>query len=168
MRKPKITRERDGREIRKAMSLGMELRKREKEWAVLVKAQSDLNKEMTESDRRYRKAKYDFKANINLDEMFHDIEGLIRAIYGHTIEEIRGNTRPRTLVDCRRALSHVMIHVFGLNLQKYGRHVNRDHSTIIHHLKTHEGIMESDTVYRRNFGKLMAGIAAMSIDLETC
>ena len=166
-RHKKIKRERDGREIRRLFQLSNDMRREEIEWTKLVNQFAKLKARMDESNRRYRKAKHDFKTNVSVLDVIGDISDLMFGIYGYTLEEVRKQDRERGLVDCRRTLSVILYRMFRFPLISIGKAVNRDHSSVIHHLETHEGIMDSDADYKDKFQRFIAGIEAMAVEPTT-
>ena len=56
---------------------------------------------------------------------------------GYTIDEITGESRRKDVIQWRAAVC-VSLRAFGYTTEKIGKHLNRDHSSIVHHTQKHE------------------------------
>jgi len=61
------------------------------------------------------------------------------------------NNRKRECVDARMIYSYVLRHTLGASLTSIGMSINKDHTTIIHYLKTMEGLLEVDREVARKY-----------------
>lgn len=68
--------------------------------------------------------------------------------------DILASNRLRNNVDGRIAFSKFMRMNSGLSLQKIGRLINKDHSTVIHHIDSHKQLMKYNKEYRERYQKI--------------
>lgn len=68
--------------------------------------------------------------------------------------DIMASNRKQNNVDGRIAFSQFMRINSDLSLQKIGNEINKDHSTIIHHLKTHIQLMRFNKEYREKYKQI--------------
>lgn len=61
------------------------------------------------------------------------------------------NNRKRECVDARMIYSYVLRHTLGASLTSIGMSINKDHTTIIHYLKTMESLLEVDREVARKY-----------------
>ena len=61
---------------------------------------------------------------------------------GTTIAEVQSKGRQRNLVYNRCLIANYLYsHCYDLTLQKIGKLINRDHTSIIHYLKSHKNLL---------------------------
>lgn len=68
-------------------------------------------------------------------------------------EELLSKSKSRSLVDARFIISHLLYNKatgYYISLENIGAFLNRDHSTILHHINEAEKLIEVDPVFRGN------------------
>lgn len=76
---------------------------------------------------------------------------------GVSVDQIQSKKRDLYLVDARRMLSGILFYdsAYRLTKREIGRFMgNRDHATIIHHLKTLKTICETEPNFRERYYQL--------------
>ena len=77
-----------------------------------------------------------------------------------TIEEVTNTniitayTRHKYYADLRRIYGHLAKDLTCLSLSEIGRHIKRDHATIIHYIKTTNDLLEYDKDFKRLYHKI--------------
>lgn len=61
---------------------------------------------------------------------------------------IRARNRTPQFVDCRRIVA-AHLHERGFSLNQIGIELNRHHTTVLHLLRSHKQLLESDDAYRK-------------------
>lgn len=64
--------------------------------------------------------------------------------------EIDDPTRKRRIVDARRAYSKILKDA-GFSYQHIGYTLNKDHATIIHYVKSVDGLLKYDSIFEKKF-----------------
>lgn len=64
--------------------------------------------------------------------------------------DIEDPTRKRRIVDARRAYSKILKDA-GFSYQHIGHTLNKDHATIIHYVKSVDGLLKYDSVFEKKF-----------------
>jgi hypothetical protein len=64
--------------------------------------------------------------------------------------DIEDSTRKRRVVDARRAYAKILKDA-GFSYQHIGHTLNKDHSTIIHYVKSVDGLLKYDSVFEKKF-----------------
>lgn len=78
-----------------------------------------------------------------------EILKIISRNYKTTVEDIISKSRKGPLVEARHLYCAIMKHEFGYTLKEIGEINNgRDHTTIIHSLKTHKNRLETEEDYK--------------------
>lgn len=54
----------------------------------------------------------------------------------------------------------------GLSTPKIGKIVNRDHSSVLHHIKQADYFMQRDTEYKKNVNKLYLRLAELQVETD--
>jgi hypothetical protein len=75
------------------------------------------------------------------------LKTIINEIFFVNIDD---SSRKRSIVDARRAYSKILRDV-GFSYEYIGESVGRDHSTIIHYVKSIENLLEYDSIFERKF-----------------
>jgi chromosomal replication initiation ATPase DnaA len=85
-------------------------------------------------------------------------EHIMRAlthVLGVSESDIRSKRRYRVLVDARHMYCALMRRVSLLSLADIGRTLSRDHSTVIHALKSHANKVGSDAAYATAYAEVI-------------
>lgn len=64
--------------------------------------------------------------------------------------DIEDSTRKRRVVDARRAYAKILKDV-GFSYHHIGDSLNKDHATIIHYVKSVDGLLKYDSVFEKKF-----------------
>lgn len=80
----------------------------------------------------------------------NDVEKIIAEKFGYTLDEIRGKGRVSELVACRQVLMYFLRTKSGMKLAEIGKRFNRDHTTVIHSLRTVNGLLETDEQFNNH------------------
>lgn len=75
------------------------------------------------------------------------LKTIINEIFFVNIDD---SSRKRSIVDARRAYSKILRDV-GFSYEYIGESIGRDHSTIIHYVKSIENLLEYDSIFERKF-----------------
>lgn len=70
------------------------------------------------------------------------------------IDEILSRSRKTEAVNARRVYAVILYLYLNYNLSEAGRRLGRDHTTIIHSLRTHDALLESDPRYLRMYSNV--------------
>ena len=71
------------------------------------------------------------------------------------IEEVKGRTRKREIIEVRFATSYFIMQILNLSLKSIGRFLGeRDHSSIIHANKAYESDAETNLIYYKRHESL--------------
>lgn len=68
--------------------------------------------------------------------------------------KIDTSTRRREIVDLRRVFSIICVEYYLLTHQKTGELMNKDHSSVTHHIKTGNALLKFDSVFRKLFSEI--------------
>lgn len=79
----------------------------------------------------------------------------INAILG--VDILNGH-RNRELVDARTIFYYVMRNDFNKGLSAIGRHVRKNHATVLHSLKNFEILIKSDKKFKEDYQKVMSAL----------
>ena len=82
------------------------------------------------------------------------MDNIVRAVagvHGLTMDEMRSDKRDRHLIDARRQAVVIIKDLLGYASTYIGRYFNRNHATILHHIKVNKSIVEYDYIYRDKF-----------------
>lgn len=83
-------------------------------------------------------------------------EGIVETVEMYTGQSIRTITRKREVVEARQITMYVLKQRTNLSLAAIGTVCgNKDHSTVLHALKTVENLLETDRQYKANYAKLL-------------
>ena len=75
----------------------------------------------------------------------------VAGVHGLSIDEMHGTKRDRHLVDARRQAAVIIKDLLGYASTYIGRYFNKNHATILHHLKANKQIIDYDYIYRDKF-----------------
>jgi chromosomal replication initiator protein len=79
--------------------------------------------------------------------------------YGLTKEQIISRSRKRECVESRHLIAYILKRKTRLSLAKIGEMVGgKDHTTIIHSVKTFENIFDTDSVFRERCENVFAKV----------
>lgn len=84
---------------------------------------------------------------LKMDKIVQAVAG----VHGLTIDEMHGTKRDRHLVDARRQAAVIIKDLLGYASTYIGRYFNKNHATILHHLKANKQIIDYDYIYRDKF-----------------
>ena len=89
------------------------------------------------------------------------LEG-VALFYGYSIPEIKSSSRKREYVVCRQNFCHIAkAFIPHITLKGIGRILNnRDHSTVIHSIKTAGDSIEYDKKYKKEYDELLRFVTA--------
>lgn len=79
----------------------------------------------------------------------------LQSVTGVHIKDILSRSRKTEYVDARKMYMVILNIYLYVDLVETGRKVGRDHTTVIHAVKTHDSFMESEPAYRTKFGRLL-------------
>jgi len=89
-------------------------------------------------------------------EELKELYRIVEERMGISEEQIKSNIKPTEIVDARRVVAIVLSKNTGMNLEKIGHAIGRDHSTVCHYKKTTDGLIETDKRFRINFNHVNA------------
>lgn len=87
--------------------------------------------------------KIDFKKGVDLDYLFRKITELT----GVSENEIKGKSRKQNVVEARKMFGYSARLLTNETMQKIGRYIGKDHSTISFYFKNVKEMKEVDKVY---------------------
>lgn len=79
---------------------------------------------------------------------YEDVQRIVEMV---TRTKLNGTNRKRECVDARMIYAYVLRHTLGASLTSIGGSINKDHTTIIHYLKTMENLLEVDREVARKY-----------------
>jgi hypothetical protein len=87
---------------------------------------------------------------------FELLANAVKEVTGTSKEELISKKRPRPIVELRMICSSILSERHSSeSLKVRGSYLNIDHSTVLHHLKTHENLLrEKDGNYKRKYEKI--------------
>lgn len=88
---------------------------------------------------------------IQAEVLFQEIEKFT----GITKEELQSKTRLREVVDARIMYSYIMKSKTVLTLSKIAKIINRDHSSVIHHIKQFKNLQKTDKNFNMTYLKIL-------------
>ena len=78
--------------------------------------------------------------------------------------QILGRSRYRETVDARKMYMVILFFYLNYNLPKAGIRTGRDHSTVIHAIKSHENLMLTNAHYMKVFSKILSDLGEILPD----
>lgn len=69
-------------------------------------------------------------------------------IWGVQREDVMGRSRVQPLTFVRAMIAHTMRDSFGLSLMHIGKHLNRNHTSIVHYLKLYDAEYKYNKQFR--------------------
>tara|TARA_R110002110_G_scaffold194259_4_gene403048 strand:- start:368 stop:829 length:462 start_codon:yes stop_codon:yes gene_type:complete len=88
----------------------------------------------------------------------------IEAITGHNKTQLRSKLRERTLVEARQIFCALMYEHTEQGLANIGSLVNRDHTTVIHSIKTVKNLTEIDSKFKTKYNAI-EGLSTSNISI---
>jgi hypothetical protein len=88
----------------------------------------------------------------------------IEAITGHNKTQLRSKLRERTLVEARQIFCTLMYKHTEQGLANIGSLVNRDHTTVIHSIKTVKNLTEIDSKFKTKYNAI-EGLSTSNISI---
>lgn len=79
---------------------------------------------------------------------YEDVQKIVEMV---TRTKLKGTNRKRECVDARMIYAYVLRNTLGASLTSIGGSINKDHTTIIHYLKTMENLLEVDREVARKY-----------------
>tara|TARA_R100000995_G_scaffold80885_1_gene53156 strand:- start:3552 stop:4022 length:471 start_codon:yes stop_codon:yes gene_type:complete len=76
---------------------------------------------------------------------------LVSDICDIKISTLKSKVRHRNVVDARRIYSVIARKYFAFTLGEIAAVIRRDHASVLHHLKTHEALLNFDDIYTHFF-----------------
>lgn len=84
------------------------------------------------------------------------MEELFKIVIKKTqIDPRKTHYKTTEVVDCRSAISNVLRRCYRVRLTEIGKLLNLDHTTIIHHIRNHEGRYICRDEYRELYDELV-------------
>ena len=124
--------------------------------------QKQLNKDISLNPGvQKERIKYDIPVPTS-DEML-----VLMQIEKHThisMYQILGRSRYRETVDARKMYMVILFFYLNYNLPKAGIRTGRDHSTVIHAIKSHENLMLTNPHYMKVFSKILSDLGEILPD----
>jgi chromosomal replication initiation ATPase DnaA len=117
---------------------------------------------------RRRDLPHDFKVRMRKRACRYRQDYIIEAINlvtGHTIEEMAGKYRGRTLVQARQMYCHFMRTLLGWSLNDIGDTICRDHTTVIHSVETFSDLYQTDENFKQDADRILQEIEWMTEDI---
>lgn len=84
-------------------------------------------------------------------EIIHILKRDLERVFGEKITKPGRNTRE---VNSKVAFSYICKNILKLTLEEIGTYMNRDHSTIRHHIKNFDDFYNFDNNFKKKFNKL--------------
>lgn len=88
------------------------------------------------------------------DRIVNIIIGAVCIIFGVSFESIKSNIRVRHIVEARQVLQYFLRKYTRLSLYEIGRITNKNHTTVLHSIKTVNNLKETDKLYREKFNEV--------------
>jgi chromosomal replication initiation ATPase DnaA len=76
-------------------------------------------------------------------------------LFNTDITEIKGKRRQRNIVESRAILSWWYVKRKGYHLAKAGEQTNRNHATVIHHIKIVDALSNYDKEFKSKFEQII-------------
>ncbi len=96
-----------------------------------------------------------FSHNLDKELSIGNIQKIISDFFGIPIEHIIGKTRKRNIVIARQLGMYFAKTMTDLSLKQIGKQFgNRDHTTVLHSIKTINDLLDSDVLFKDTFNKL--------------
>jgi hypothetical protein len=90
-----------------------------------------------------------------LSEFELKICAIICEVHNVDFHDLFSRSRSGMVVDARRQFTAFLYTYLAYTYAHVGFLFGKDHSTIIHNVRTHENLLETDTIYAIKFGKFM-------------
>ena len=96
-----------------------------------------------------------FSHNMSKEVSIANIQQIVSDFFNISIDHIIGKTRKRNIVIARQLGMYFAKKMTELSLKEIGRHFgNRDHTTVMHSIKTINDLIDTDTLFKDTFNKL--------------
>ena len=86
-----------------------------------------------------------------MEDFLNELYEIVQDKLGFSEEDIKSQEKPTELVDARRIIAIVLVKNTRMKLERIGKAIGRDHSSVCHYKKTTEGIIETDEAFRELF-----------------
>jgi hypothetical protein len=83
------------------------------------------------------------------------LTNIICQVHGVSYEDLYSPIRRGAVVDARRQFTSFLYTYIGYTYTRVATMFGKDHSTIIHNVRTHQDLLETDSLYIMRFGKFM-------------
>lgn len=132
-------------EVIEYLAYSVETNIRELEGVIIsLIAQASLNKREIDLDLA-KQALHRIVKNIDVEVNIDYIQKFVSNYFDATIEDMKGKTRKREIVVPRQVSMYLTKEYTNMSLKAIGYHFgNRDHSTVIHAIKTVNDMMDTD------------------------
>ena len=91
---------------------------------------------------------------------------LVSDVCGVDRKSLKSPVRSRKIVDARRVYAVLCRNNFGLPLQFIGHFIKKDHATILYYVRQHEGLIQTDMLYKHNYSVAAYALEENEISLE--
>ncbi len=96
-----------------------------------------------------------FSHNMSKELSIANIQQIVSDFFNISIDHIIGKTRKRNIVVARQLGMYFAKKLTTLSLKEIGKHFgNRDHTTVMHSIKTINDLIDTDTLFKETFNKL--------------
>ncbi len=96
-----------------------------------------------------------FSHNMSKELSIANIQQIVSDFFNISIDHIIGKTRKRNIVVARQLSMYFAKKLTTLSLKEIGKHFgNRDHTTVMHSIKTINDLIDTDTLFKETFNKL--------------
>lgn len=82
------------------------------------------------------------------NKIYETVQNIVEMV---THTKLTVNNRKRECVDARMIYAYVLRHSVGASLASIGMSINKDHTTIIHYIKTMDNLLEVDREVARKY-----------------
>ena len=80
-----------------------------------------------------------------------NIIGCVCTVFNISIKTLKGKDRKRSLVSARRVTSVLLAKKFCVGVEKAGKYLNKDHSTIVFYRQNHDHLYKYDKDYQHYY-----------------
>ncbi len=96
-----------------------------------------------------------FSHNMSKEVSIANIQKIISDFFNISIDHITGKTRKRNVVVARQLGMYFAKNMTDISLKEIGRQFgNRDHTTVLHSIKTINNLLDTDVLFKDTFTKL--------------
>lgn len=93
------------------------------------------------------------RKNIKMFEL-SDIERIVTECLNMEPNCLKNKSRTRDIVDARTIYTHIA-RKYNFTVKTVGAHINRDHTTAIHHTKKAENLLTVDEIFAEKYNKVL-------------